>query len=90
MNMRDVAVYKASRIGEQEEVQSLRLTANAEVPEQRTLEMAAAIYDREGEEIASALAEHLPGGTVDAVLRHLLLLRASLLRVPFDGRRQRT
>jgi hypothetical protein len=89
MNIRDVSVYKASATFSHEEVQGLRITANAPVPDHQTLEMAAAIYDREGAAIAAALLEHLPGGTVDAVLRHLLLKRASLLRVPFDGRSAR-
>lgn len=90
MNMRDVAVYKASGIIREQEVQSLRITANTQMPEYDTLDTAAAVYNMEGAEIANALLEHLPGGTVDAVLRQLLLARASLLRVPFDSRRQRT
>lgn len=45
------------------------------------------MYDAEGKKIADALFAHLPGGTVDALIRHLLLGRASLFCVPFVDRK---
>ncbi len=43
-------------------------------------------YEEQGQRIADALLQHLPGGTVDQVLRALLQYRASLFAVPFTER----
>lgn len=40
-------------------------------------------YEKQGKLIENELFESLPGGTYDALLRHMLERRASLLRVRF-------
>lgn len=42
-----------------------------------------AIYQNEAETLCEALWRSLPGGTVDALLREMLLRRASKFRVPW-------
>lgn len=44
------------------------------------------IYQSEAEALCSALWQSLPGGTVDALLREMLLRRASKFRVPWIER----
>ncbi len=39
-------------------------------------------FEQQATEIVDALQDHLPGGTLDAVLRELCKRRACLLRVP--------
>ena len=39
-------------------------------------------FEQEATEIVDALQNHLPGGTLDAVLRELCKRKACLLRVP--------
>lgn len=75
-------VYKAGPIGT-ESVMSLELRAEQEIPEAQTLDQARRMYEAQGRSIAEALYQSLPGGTLDALLGHLLARRASLLRVRF-------
>lgn len=41
------------------------------------------LFVKDGETIAEALWNHLPGGTIDQVIANLLAKRASSFRVPF-------
>lgn len=87
--MRTIIVHKAQSLTDRScETESLTLVAQRPAPaavpgDPEWATKARAFYDAEGESIADALFTHLPGGTVDAVLRHMLLKRASLLVVPF-------
>ncbi len=49
------------------------------------LARAKALYAGEGERLASALWNSLPGGTFDALLGEMLALKASLFRVGYGG-----
>jgi len=84
--MTTIAVYKAQPIGTHVP-DSLTIVADIPIPDPRYEDdwetHARDVYTQEGICVAEALCAHLPGGTVDAVLRHLLLKRASLLVVPF-------
>lgn len=86
--MRTFQFYKAQRTAE--EVPDVRIVAVREIPdicgEVDPLATARSLYEEEGKRLAYALRRSLPGGTIDALLRELLLQRASLLRVPMpDG-----
>jgi hypothetical protein len=63
-------------------VDSLILRICEPVRSHETLEDCAALYDVEGGELCRLLRAHLPGGTFDALLRHMLFVKASFLRVP--------
>ncbi len=52
-------------------------------------QQAAARFQEQGESLADALWEALPGGTIDALLGAMLTRRASLLRVRFAQEAQR-
>jgi hypothetical protein len=52
-------------------------------PQHKSLLNAASFYDAQARLLGEALKNTLPGGTLDALLRHLLSYRASLLAVPF-------
>lgn len=49
----------------------------------KNLEDAATFFKQEGEELANALYNSLPGGTMDQLLAALLRRRASLFVIPF-------
>lgn len=53
------------------------------VPQFKDLDASRDNYETDGIAVARLLVHHLPGGTVDVVLRELLTYRASLLRVTF-------
>jgi hypothetical protein len=80
--MRTFNIYKAQGYTEKEPVENTTISIVQEVPEMRDLKEAGQIYEKEGAMLAEALRASLPGGTIDALLRELLISRASLLRVP--------
>lgn len=55
------------------------------LPDFPDLKKAAEFYDREGGDLEVALRAILPGGVYDALLRHMLLGRASLLRIGINA-----
>ncbi|QOX80884.1 hypothetical protein FY034_17840 (plasmid) [Trichlorobacter lovleyi] len=72
-------------------VAPLRLVATEPFPEiavsgEAGLAAARGLHADQGKTIVDALYASLPGGTLDAVLCEMLQRRASLLRVPFEGR----
>lgn len=75
-----IETYLAQPIGSQK-ITPLTIVATSPTPTFEDLRSAAAHHRAEGEKIAQAIWEHLPGGTVDQVLRALLERRASLLIV---------
>lgn len=80
-----VTVHKAQpTVGE---VSNLEIRATEPTPEMTgpgCLADARLFYETEGKLLADALQACLPGGTVDALLRELLVRKASLLRVPIE------
>jgi antitoxin component of RelBE/YafQ-DinJ toxin-antitoxin module len=87
-----IYVYKAQGIGDQR-IESLEIRAENAIPnlpDKGSIEAwrraSLARFEDEGVKIAAALVEHLPGGTVDQVLRALLQHRASHFIVPFTQR----
>jgi hypothetical protein len=79
-----IETFKAQGFRE-EHTDSLEIVADQPFPTVKTLEEAASLHTLKGRELAQALVDTLPGGTVDAVLRHLLEHRASLLAVRWDA-----
>jgi hypothetical protein len=76
-------VHKANGVGV---IPNMIIRATEPIPDLRTpawVQEAQDIHDRAGRRVAEALWQHLPGGTVDQVLRALLERRASLLSVRF-------
>ena len=49
------------------------------------LRAARQLYENQGCDLCDVLYHSLPGGTFDALLRHMLEKRASLLAVPLSG-----
>lgn len=91
-----IYVYKAQGIGEHN-IEPLEIRAEVAIPDLPDNEGTEAWrhasqrrFEDEGIKIAAALVEHLPGGTVDQVLRALLQHRASLFIVPFEQRQPET
>jgi hypothetical protein len=81
----DVVLHSAQAIGP-EPIPVLRVMASTPAPNfkgEGWEQTAREFYQREGEQLAEAIFKHLPGGTVDQVIRALLLRRASLFVVPF-------
>ena len=78
----EVLVYRAGAIGVNH-VPVLRILAVTEVPDQSTLEGSRTLYQRDAQQLAEALFQHLPGGTIDQLLVELMQRRACLLRVRF-------
>jgi len=76
-----IAVYKAQETLSDKPVADLHLVATTPFPTFAEPAEHQAAIDGDAQFIVSALLASLPGGTVDAVLRGLLLHRASLLRV---------
>jgi len=84
-----VAIFKAQRTGGKV-VEDLTVVAEHTIPElapgapepdwQR---QAMALHDGDALRLEEALYTSLPGGTYDALLRRMLLRRASFFRVPF-------
>lgn len=76
-----VVTYLASPVSD-EKIPCLVIEAKSTLgPDFKTLRRASERHEEEGRKIADALLEHLPGGTVDQVLRFLLEHHASLLIV---------
>lgn len=80
--------YKAQPIGAAEPVPDVSLEFVGTLPGFTDLQRAAACYDEEGGDLEASLRSVLAGGVYDALLRHMLLNRASLLRIrlPAEGR----
>lgn len=76
-------VFKAQRTVQDVEIPDLHISGTFEMPSfgPDYAEKAPLRFDEQGKRIVDAMLASLPGGTVDAVLRHLLLHRASLLVV---------
>lgn len=75
--------YKAQPTLGDQEVPTTVITFEDCVPHHNTLEAMAREYEEQGKALADTLFEILPGGTVDALLRHMMEKRASLFRVHF-------
>lgn len=77
-----IKTYKASPVGK-EEVPSLEIAFDLEVPEFEQLDYGRKAYRDSAKEIVGAMVETLPGGLFDAILVEMMEARVSLLRVPF-------
>jgi hypothetical protein len=75
-----ITVHRAGNIGDKH-VPRLTITAVDEMPDHATLASARIDYQHEGQQIADALLDHLPGGVIDQLLARMLERRASLLRI---------
>lgn len=75
------SVYKARPTTEP--VENVTIEIWEDIPDTKDLNVAARLYSTDGNLLAHALLNSLPGGTVDQLLIALLKNRASLLRIPF-------
>lgn len=84
--MKTVNIYKAQRIGQHMEVESVTINVHEELPEQETIAESDIIFEKEALTLADALLEVLPGGTVDRLMAELLRRKATSFVVPLFGR----
>lgn len=86
---REIRTYKASPVGE-EEVPSLAIVFDQEVPDFEHLDDGRMAYRDAAKEIVEAMGKSLPGGLFDAILVEMMRAKVSLFRVPHfteEGRR---
>ena len=76
-----IFLFRAASIGE-DHPPALTIKAHEQISEDHSLNSARALHNRQGTELAEALLQSLPGGTVDVLLVELMRRRASLLSVP--------
>lgn len=76
-----IFLFRAASIGE-DHPPVLTIKAHEQISEDHSLNSARALHNRQGAELAEALLQSLPGGTVDVLLVELMRRRASLLAVP--------
>ena len=88
----EVHIFKAAPIGKQT-IGDTTIYIIEPIPEMPSLQAAAATYWTQADELAEALHEVLPGGTLDRLLVRLMEIKASLFRAshkpleePDDGR----
>lgn len=79
--VKTVRLHRAQDINGREPVESLTIVVQEPVPE-RDLAYSRMVYESDARMLADRLFKALPGGTVDALLRELLLRRALMLSVP--------
>jgi len=82
--VKTVSVYRAQPVAS-DAVPQATIVIDDEIPPVTGVEGAQRVFEEQGAALAAALWESLPGGTIDALLREMLLRRASLLRVSFGG-----
>jgi len=76
-----ISLFRAASIGE-DHPPRMTINAHEQISEDISLNSARALHNRQGAELAEALLQSLPGGTVDVLLVELMRRRASLLSVP--------
>lgn len=76
-----ITLFRAASIGDHH-APVLTIKAHEQISEYHSLDSARALHKRQGTELAEALLQSLPGGTVDVLLVELMRSRASLLSVP--------
>lgn len=76
-----ISLFLAASIGE-DHPPLMTINAHEQISEDISLNSARALHNRQGAELAEALLQSLPGGTVDVLLVELMRRRASLLSVP--------
>lgn len=83
-----VSLHRAGNVGKAS-VPTLAIHVIDEIPDNMELEAVRNLYDEQGKTLCDALFSHLPGGTIDALIRNLLERRASLFRIPFELKEDR-
>lgn len=76
-------IYKAQPTHKGQSVPDLHITAAESFPETENLSRSRILYDVDAKELVDALFNTLPGGTLDAILVHMLDRKRSLLRRKF-------
>lgn len=76
-----ISIFRAASIGE-DHPPVLTIKAHEQISEYHSLDSARALHNKQGTELAEALLQSLPGGTVDVLLVELMRRRASLFAVP--------
>lgn len=80
---RTVRILRAGSVGDVIPPK-LTIEVHDQIHDVSSLEEARSIHARQGEELAIAIMESMPGGTVDALLAELMRRRASLFSVPLQ------
>ena len=83
--MKTIHIYKAQGFTETDEVESLTLSVDKELPEFESLEHAVMYYEVDATQLCNALYNALPGGTFDRLVAHMLTKKASHFRVSHGG-----
>lgn len=83
--MKTENIYKAQRTLKSQEVPSVKIVVDAEVPDAQSLFDADEIYRLEAERLCAALEASLPGGTFDRLLIEMMKRKASHFKVAFEN-----
>jgi len=81
MDRTGIKTYKASPVGK-EEIPSLAIMFDQEVPEFKCLGDAGMAYHTAAKEIVTAMGRNIPGGLFDAILVEMMRAKVTLFRVP--------
>lgn len=93
---KDISIFRAQPIGDQT-IEPVTIKIIDEIPTRRikSLDEMGAVYEKEAEELANALWNSLPGGTIDRLFIKLCQRKASLLAISYrpkddegNGRRE--
>jgi hypothetical protein len=76
--MKKICVYKAQPITNNEEVKSVTIHINAEIPPVKTLEDAEIQYQEDANQLIDALFYSLPQGTFDRLMIAIMQKKVSL------------
>lgn len=76
-----ITVYKAQPHFKEHVIPDLCIMATTDFPETDDLHRSRILHDIDAKDLVNALFETLPGGTLDAILIHMLDRNRSLLKV---------
>jgi hypothetical protein len=79
-----IQIWKARPTLKAEPVGTAVIYIQSECPEVKTVEGQREIYQRDAEELCTALHQALPGGTFDRLLVEMMKLKASSFIVPLN------
>lgn len=79
--MKTVNIYKAQRTTQSQDVPSVEIVIDEDVPNFHTTEAADDLYELQAERLCDALEACLPGGTFDHLLIQLMKRKASRFKV---------
>lgn len=73
--MRTIKAYKAQSVAV--DIEALTIVLSDTMPQLETIRLQQQVQDSDADAIATALHEHLPGGTFDRLVAHLLKRKTS-------------